>query len=46
MRKNQGASIKDDPVNPASVKSAQRVKTKGECVSKTTGLYHDLIREK
>lgn len=54
MWKNRCASIKDDPVNPALIKSVQRgcaraEKTEGVCVSapmETTGLYHDLIREK
>lgn len=54
MWKNRCASIKDDPDNPALIKSVRRgcvrvEKTEGVCVSvplETAGLYHDLIREK
>lgn len=56
MWKNHAASIKGDPVNPALVKCTQSEKSKKQdgcecvcqctCVSKITGLYRDLIREK
>lgn len=53
MWRNRGASIKDDPVNPPLIDRMCRqcvcvcVKTQSVHVcAETTGLYHDLIREK